>query len=250
MSVYRAARLALAKRWPWPVRARLRSGRRMYVDLRSGIGRGIFVTGEFDPVVFDPIRAALRPGGTFLDVGANVGFYSMLALDVVGPTGAVHAFEIDPRPLRCLRKTIDRERIANLTLHAVAVGRTNGTARLVRRQDSGHTGLAGEGSGTPVSVVTLDSWWRSSAIQSVQAIKIDIEGGEPAAIEGARELLRATRPVIVCEADDALLGTTNRSVAGLVALLTSMGYRTRPLDGVWSPTIVAAPDDATSQVGG
>lgn len=73
--------LAVATHWPFAVSSRLLGGRRMYVDLRSAIGRGIFMKGEFDPKVFEPLHAALKPGGTFLDVGANVGFYSMLALE-------------------------------------------------------------------------------------------------------------------------------------------------------------------------
>lgn len=221
--------------------ARLRSGRRIYVDLRSGIGRGIYATGEFDPVVFEPIRTALRPGGTFVDVGANVGFYSMLALDIVGASGAVHAFEIDPRPLRCLRKTIARERLTNLVLHEVAVGRTNGGTRLVAREDSGHSGVAEDGRGPALAMVTLDRWWRQTRIENVQAIKIDIEGGECAAVEGAQELIREMRPVVVCEADDDLQRRSGGRVGDLMDLLTALGYRTSALPGAWSPTVVARP---------
>lgn len=233
--------MALAKRWPWPVPARLSSGRRVYVDLRSSIGRGIFATGQFDPAVFEPIRAALRPGGTFLDFGANVGYYSLLALDVVGPTGQVHAFEIDERPLRCLRRTIARERLDNLVLHEVAVGLEDGSARIVMQPDSGHTGIAGDAGGPHVRVVAADTWWRETAVQHVQAIKIDIEGAEGLAIQGARELLRAARPVIVCEADESLQRPFGYGPDDLRDLLGSLGYRTRMLDGVWSPTIVAEP---------
>src|SRR5205807_7405232 len=74
--------LVAARHWPWPVLAEINTGRRMFVDLRSGIGRGIYAKGEFDPAVFAPLREKLHSGDTFLDVGANVGFYSMLALDV------------------------------------------------------------------------------------------------------------------------------------------------------------------------
>jgi len=214
----------------------------MYVDLRSGIGRGIFATGQFDPAVFEPIRAALEPGGTFLDVGANVGFYSMLALDVVGPMGTVHAFEIDQRPLRCLRKTIAREHLTNLFLHEVAVGREDGTARIAVHEDSGHTGIDDDSDGPEVRVVALDTWWRETGVQNVQAIKIDIEGAEGLALEGARELLRAARPVIVCEVDETLQRPFGYGPGDLRRLLSGLGYRTRSLDGVWSPTIVAEPE--------
>src|SRR4051812_2980869 len=98
---FRKLGLMVAEYWPWPVEVTIVNGRRMFVDLRSAVGRGIFATKTFDPEIFEPLRGALKPGGTFLDVGANVGFYSMLALDAVGESGAIHAFEIDRRPLRC-----------------------------------------------------------------------------------------------------------------------------------------------------
>ena len=129
----------LAGRWPWPVRARLTEGPAMYVDLRSAIGRGILVTGEFDPVVFAPIREALAEGGTFLDVGANVGYYSVLAAQLLGSRGRVHAFEIDPRPLRCLRRNAGAGGAGGISVHEVAIGKAAGYALLHPGKDSGHT---------------------------------------------------------------------------------------------------------------
>src|ERR1043166_3041873 len=122
--------LALAKYWPWPVEVTIVNGRRMFVDLRSAVGRGIFATKRFDPAVFEPLQSVLKPGGIFLDVGANVGYYSMLAMDLVGESGAIHAFEIDERPLRCLHKTVRRQKLVNLHIHEIAVGAAEGTGIL------------------------------------------------------------------------------------------------------------------------
>src|ERR1700738_5361349 len=83
----RKAGLVAAKYWPWPGNATLTNGRHMYVDLRSPLGRGIYMKGEFDPNVSRPFRHLLRQGDTFLDVGANPAYYSMLALDPPGPAG-------------------------------------------------------------------------------------------------------------------------------------------------------------------
>lgn len=91
----------LAPIWPWPVPARVRS-KTLYIDLRSAVGRGIYVTGKFDDQVFEALSLSIKPGTVFIDVGANIGYYSLLAMDFVGTNGMVHAFEIDPRPLVCL----------------------------------------------------------------------------------------------------------------------------------------------------
>lgn len=233
--------LAVARHWPWPVAVRIKSGRRMFVDLRSGVSRGIFAKGEFDPKVFEPFRGALKPGGTFLDVGANVGFYSMLALDVVGESGAIHAFEIDERPLRCLRKTISRERLGNLQLHETAVGHRDGTVGLNMREDSGNSGVVEAGGARQVKMTKLDTWWRAAGVKNIQAMKLDIEGAELLALQGAAEMLRAERPLIVCEADEELQKQFGYGPKQLLDQFAALQYRVEPLAGTWSPTVVAIP---------
>jgi FkbM family methyltransferase len=230
---------AIARRWPVPVRVRLVNGRSMYVDLRSGIGRGLLMKGEFDPEVFAPIRAVLRKGGTFLDIGANVGFYSMLALDHVGAEGHIHAFEIDARPLRCLKLTVNENRLGNLHVWPIAVGEHDGYAHLNARSESGNSSVEMTGNGPAVPITSLDTWWSRSRATGIQAMKIDIEGGELWALRGARELLREERPLLVCEILHDVEERSGYRAQDILDLLDSYGYRVRFLEGVWSPTIVA-----------
>ena len=213
----------------------------MFVDLRSGVSRGIFAKGEFDPKVFGPLRDALRPGGTFLDVGSNVGFYSMLALDAVGATGAIHAFEIDERPLRCLRKTIAHEGLDNMQLHETAVGHRDGLIGLNPHEDSGNSGVVETGGERQVKMTKLDTWWRGSGAKNIQAIKLDIEGAELLALQGAEELLRAERPLLVCESDEDLQTRFGYGQKQLLDCLAGLRYRVEPVVGTWSPTVVAFP---------
>jgi FkbM family methyltransferase len=234
--------LAASRHWPWPVSVRIKAGRRMFVDLRSGVSRGIFAKGEFDPNVFEPLRSALKPGGTFLDVGSNVGFYSILAVDIVGVTGAIHAFEVDERPLRCLRKTIAHEQLGNFHLHEMAVGHRDGEVGLEMREDSGNSGVVESGGGRQVKMTKLDTWWRATGAKNIQAIKLDIEGAELLALQGAREMLRAERPLLVCEADEALQKRFDYGPRQLVDEFATLGYRVESLAGTWSPTVVAVPE--------
>ncbi|MCW5553485.1 MAG: FkbM family methyltransferase [Verrucomicrobiae bacterium] len=235
----RKAGLALARHWPWPVAARITTGRRMYVDLRSPVGRAIYMKGEFDPKVFEPLAARLQPGGLFVDVGANVGFYSLRALDVVGANGAVHAFEIDPRPLRCLRKTIARSSLKNVHLHEQAVGDRHGPAILVQREDCGHSSVATEGEGVRVPMITLDAWREKHPGGSVQAIKMDIEGGELRALRGATELLRRERPLLVCEVVVDEQDRRHSDTQALFGLLKATNYRWQWVEGCNDPTLMA-----------
>lgn len=210
------------------------------MDLRSGIGRGIFVKGEFDPAVFEPLHAALKPGGTFVDVGANVGFYSMLALEDIGETGVIHAFEVDQRPLRCLRKTISRHRVGNLLVHEFAVGRYDGTVGFCAAPESGQSCIAEKGE-RQVRMTTLDTWWRESKPTNIHALKIDIEGAELPALEGGREMLYEMRPLIVCEADETLQRKFGYERVDLISFLAGLQYSIHELESAWSPTIVATP---------
>src|SRR5688572_2713842 len=242
MRPFRKFGLAAARHWPWPVGVRICNGRRMYVDLRSGVSRGIFAKGEFDPKVFEPIRGVLQLGGTFLDVGANVGFYSILALDAVGSRGAVHAFEMDERPRKCLRKTIANERIPNLSLHEFAVGNRDGHIGVAMRQDSGNSGVVEAGGQQQIAMKKLDTWWRESGTKNIRAIKMDIEGAELLALQGAEQMLRAERPFLVCEAEEELQARFAYGMKQLRDQFGALRYRVEPLPGTWTPTIVATPE--------
>ena len=211
----------------------------MYVDLRSTIGQAIYMKGEFDPRVFDPLASRLKPGGVFLDVGANVGYYSMRALDLVGESGAVHAFEIDPHPLRCLRKTIEKDQLKNLLLHEQAVGDRNGFAFLVKCDDCGHSSVATDGDGASVPMITLDAWRESHPGGKVQAVKLDIEGGELRALQGAVNLLSRERPLVVCEVIRDRNDRRHNDADELFGLLRAAGYRWRWLEGCNDATLAA-----------
>lgn len=234
--------LAVAEHWPWPVEVNITNGRRMFVDLRSAVGRGIFAKGEFDPAVFEPLRSVLQPGGTFLDVGANVGYYSLLALDLVGESGTIHAFEIDERPLRCLRKTIQQQKLTNLHIHEIAVGAVEGTGTLTLMPDCGHNIVRANGKGVKVPVIDLDTWRKKNKVKGIQGIKLDIEGGEFDAIQGAQRVIQEERPMIVCEAagESSPPGAVCEKEQ-LVGILESLQYSVRWLDNVCSSTILAVP---------
>lgn len=195
--------------------------------------------GEFDPAVFEPLRPVLKRGDIFLDVGANVGFYSILALDLVGAEGAIHAFEIDPRPIRCLRKTIRTGGIKNLFLHEVAVSDHDGAGHLVARTESGASSLVGEGTGPIVTMTTLDAWRARNPAGRVRAIKLDIEGGELLALRGATEFLRREHPLIVCEIIKQFTDHAGTDQSSVFRLLESLGYKMRWVEGAWSPIVVA-----------
>ncbi len=237
---------SVGQHWPWPVQAKLKDGQRLYVDLRSAVGRGIYMKGEFDPAVFHAISPSLCEGGRFLDVGANAGIYSVLAIDKVGPSGMVDAFEIDDRSLRCLRKTKKRFSLDPLQIHPVAIGSQNGTTYLMKETECGNSYCGEDEQGSPVPMKTLDSWAQETGIESIAAKKIYVEGLELDVLSGAEHVLDSLRPTIVLEAEESLQQRGGGNVAELKNTLHRFGYSTRVVDGCLTPTLLATPTSASA----
>jgi FkbM family methyltransferase len=166
---------AIAGRWPWPVPVRI-GGDTLWVDLRSSIGRSVFATGGFDEAVCQAAAANLREGDVVIDVGANIGYYAIRFARAVGPNGRVHAFEIDERALRCLRRTLRRNAVPQLHLHEVAVANAPGVLYLNQTQEPGHTRARAQGEGRAVTGVRLDDHLAACAVERVVLIKFDVEG--------------------------------------------------------------------------
>lgn len=233
----RTAGTAVAERWPfpWPVRI---GERTIYVDLRSSIGRGLVMTGDFDPAVTACIVGRLSPGGTFIDVGANIGWYSFRAAQVVGREGRVLAVEVDSRALRCLQRTAHRNRDLPIDIAAIAADQADGFAHLRMATECGHSVLSASNSDRLVPTRTLDSLVKSRRYTRVDLLKIDVEGAELRVLKGATGLLRQFRPSIVCELISDNLAEQGDSAERLSEFLAELSYSIAPLPGVWSPTIV------------
>lgn len=243
--------LACARHWPWPYAVTLYEGSRMYVDLRSGIGRALFMKGIFDPVVFEVLKDRLTPGATFIDIGANVGYYSVLASRMVGSMGAVHCFEIDPRPLRCLRRNASKSPLRNIYVHEVAVGDREGEAVLRQEKECGNSSVHASGSGRRVALTTLDAWQESQPLLGqITAIKVDIEGGELLGLMGARKLMARHQPTIVCECCPQLQERAGHGHDELLQFFEAVGYEVEPVEDVWTATLVARPRKGKPSAGG
>ena len=165
----------------------------------------------------------LKPGECFLDIGANVGFYSLLASRIVGAQGQVHAFEPFPRNVSYLKQHVELNRLQNVTIYPVALSdgpdRTMNFATSIN-PSSGH--LQGERSdenSIPVRVTSLDTLWSQKEFPCPSVIKIDVEGAEFNVLQGGMNMLNECRPVILLAGHGTVV--QNRCCE----LLESLGYR-------------------------
>lgn len=144
--------------------------------------------------VFEEI---VRPGAVVYDVGANVGFFTLLASKLAGASGRVYAFEPLPRNLAVLREHVRLNAAANVEVLPVAVSDRAGTARFAAADHPAMGGLSDSG-GLEVATVTLDAL--QGTLRAPTFIKMDIEGAEHAALTGAMQVLREARPVLLLSA--------------------------------------------------
>jgi FkbM family methyltransferase len=162
-------------------------------------------------------RQAVSPGDIVYDLGANVGFYSLLASVLVGNTGHVYSFEPLAANAAILQRHLDMNRIRNCTVVRAAVTSADGMAHFDPSSSGDLAHLSATGAAT-VSTVALDSLLAVGKIRAARVIKIDVEGAELDALRGAAQLIEAHRPVILLATHGAEVHT------GCVRFLQDRGY--------------------------
>jgi FkbM family methyltransferase len=203
------------------------------VDVR-GIGRFRVRGGSDDfyhvlpsrePAVVAAIRAHVRSGDCFVDAGANIGFYTVLAGRCAGPDGRVIAIEMLPQTAAILRGHVAANSLHNVqvvegalsdrdgeTLRAHVVEGRFGQASVVTRQEHARE----------IAVATVTLATVLADLPRVRLMKLDLEGAEPAALRGARAILPRV---------DAVILETHRQGSEAEVLLVDAGFRIRRLDG-------------------
>lgn len=138
----------------------------------------------------------VRSGDVVFDIGANVGFFTLLSARLSGPGGSVVAFEPFPRNLVYLRRHIDLNHLTNVTVVEAAVSDVCGTGFL-GGEASNPSALALTQKGLPVSLVTIDEMVAYRGLPRPQLLKIDVEGAESAVLRGAVSVLSSCRPAVI-----------------------------------------------------
>ncbi|HEV7427643.1 MAG TPA: FkbM family methyltransferase [Thermoanaerobaculia bacterium] len=135
-------------------------------------------------------REHIRPGATVFDIGANAGFFTLLAAKLAGDSGRVYAFEPLPRNLDFLERHVRLNGVANVQTEALAIAATSGEAHFRIAHHASMGGLSESGD-LPVITASLDDLIASGRVARPDFIKIDIEGGESDALRGAATMLAA-----------------------------------------------------------
>ena len=155
-----------------------------------GIGTLLFLQGGYASARVSEIREAVKEGDTVIDIGANIGYFTVLLANIVGPEGKVYAFEPDPRSFHLLQRTVERNGWTHVIIEQKAVSSKAGELLLYQtREWTGNTLTPGEHISTiKVQVVTLDDFLPDE--YSISFVKMDMDGAEPLAILGMAQLIQ------------------------------------------------------------
>lgn len=206
----------------------LADGKTATIDLGDRIQR-LMWGAAYEPHIRRCVIALLRPGDTFVDVGAHIGFFSLIAASVVGETGKVYAFEANSSLFRKLQA--GAAPYPWMVPSPQAVWNESGT---VYFSDPHRIGESGWGKVTAkrngeqaaaVPSVSLDDWYEGVGAPPIRLIKIDAEGSEPFILEGARRLIASAQPFMIIELNEELLRKSGQSNRMVVDGLCARGYR-------------------------
>jgi FkbM family methyltransferase len=208
-----------------------RYGFRMELDLRDWGDQFIYVTGDYEDYTTTTIRALLQPGDVVVDVGANAGFFSLLASTMVGPDGEVLAFEPVPLVRERLLANLKLNGIANAVVRPVALNDAAGKITIFS-SSCDNTGLSSfrrlDAAATEIEIEAVRWDKEVSPEKNVRLIKIDVEGAECRVLRGMGDYLDRAglhRPDLVIEVSSSYLMELGDSAQDLCQQLTRRGYR-------------------------
>lgn len=220
-------------------------GHLIFVDARdTSLLPSLVAYGYWEAGVTRALLRILRPGERVIEVGANVGYYTLLFASRVGPEGSVTAFDANPRAVELLRRTLATNGLAlGARVVPMAVADRPGRVtlhRLARQQGSSSIYAFGpedlatwddQASPLDVEATSLDAFFGDDS-PPVDLVKIDAEGAEPAIVAGMQRLLaRSPRVRLVLEFIPASLRRAGHDPRAFLASLTSLGFRLHAIDG-------------------
>lgn len=197
---------------------------RVWLSMKETLGLSWMVYGPFEAAEREYASRVVASGsGWAIDVGANVGVFSVAIAQALGPDAQLIAVEPLADNVGRMRRHLSASGIDRVSIVQAALSSQPGYARLWRTPDAAYASLVnGQGPGAEavnVEVTTLDDVWVRYGRPPVSIVKIDIEGAEVEALRGGALLLAACRPVLLIEIDD------DSRMREIESLLSGSGYR-------------------------
>lgn len=205
-------------------------GQTMYLHPDDpGISRELAIYRVHEPQVTRLVKAVLNEGMIVIDIGSNIGYYVLLESKQVGASGKIMAVEPAPSNVRLLKRNLEANDCTNVTIIECAIGAELGTAYLQMSEMSNRHSLfapyGGAVTTAQVSLSTVDHIVDSYGLDSVDLIRMDVEGYEISVVKGMQRTLEELRPHLLMELHPHIVGTG--PILHCLHGLRAMGYDTK-----------------------
>ncbi len=226
---YAVVRFALSLTKPRTIEI---NGFRMHIDRTDESLSRALMSGTYEPIETRIVMDILKPGMTVVDIGASIGYYTLLFARIVGKEGTVYAFEPAPQTFTLLQRNLRENNLdENVKLVNVALSDHEGAAELfINEYNKGNNRLYNSGGmrSVPIRLKRLDDVIPTD--QHVDFIKMDIEGAEVLALRGMQELLKRDKPTIIMEYWPRRFKKLGTTVEELFEMLGALGYTFSDID--------------------
>ena len=210
-----------------------------------------FLTGDYEAGTTRVVEGLLNEGCTFVDLGAHIGYYTLLAAKLVGKTGRVYSFEPDPGNFVLLFKNVTVNDYTDrvIPVQKAIVGHGERDKRLyfhsTRTSSSSlYTLEGGRPESIAVEAVSLDEFFASIGWPKVDVVKMDIEGAEKEALEGMHDLVsRNPRLRLIVDYNELTISAAGVTAEEFIATLKSLGFVNLSFCGAEGPIPLKLPDE-------
>ncbi len=211
-------------------------GFRMWVNLADKVISGNIIKNNYEPLEVSFVKKNVKDGDLAIDIGANIGFYSLLFSKCVGPSGHVIGFEPLPFLHEAAIRSVNENGYNQCRIHNVALGAESGEAQLLYAPESPNWGgayLSFDGiKKENQSLVSVPIRPLSDFVgdERINFIKIDVEGAESIVLGSSRQVLKEHKPIIMSEIHKFQLKlVSNTTAREYISMIRELGYGCYPL---------------------
>lgn len=209
---------------------------KMILHLDDWIQQQIYFLDYYDRRGIEYIKMHFRANNTFIDIGANVGSYSLVASGLAGKSGKVYAFEPVSHVYRQLSQNIELNNISNIIAEPLAIYEQKKLLD-IHVSDLENTGMSSifrhdheSGETQRVQAIVFDDYVMEHDIREIQIIKMDIEGAELHALKGMQMVLKNLRPCLIIELSPTALENAPTDSQDIISYLAGFNYSPRGIN--------------------
>ncbi len=214
-------------------------GHKMYLDSKDSLH--LSLNKEYEKAETEIFKKEIKEGNIVIDIGANIGYYTLLAAKIVGNKGKVFAFEPDPENFKILKKNIDANRYKNVVLVQKVVSDKSKKLKLFLSEDNkaGHK-IYGDNTNKNfviVNSVTINDFLKNQDVE-VDFIKMDIEGAEGKAFAGMSSIMKKNKIKIMTEFIPSLLRDLDTDPRKYIKTFIEYGFKIYDINNLNKPATI------------